>query len=531
MLDRRSFLASSAAASLFSYSSLSAAFADTPKDILVVAQQLDNMTSLDPQEGFEAVGSEIMGNCYQKLVRPNRDKPSEVVGDLAASWEAAADGKSVTFKLKTDAKFTSGQPVTAEDAAFSLQRAVILNKSPAFIINQFGFTKENVAERIKATAPDTLVISLAEATSPTFLLYCLSANVGAIVEKKMAMEKAQGDDLGNGWLRQNTAGSGEWILRAWKPSESLMLDANPARQKGNIKRIIIRHIVDPAAQLLLLQKGDADVARNLTTQQLRTLEGDANYNLVRSATAGIVILSMNQKTANLTKPQVWQAIKWALDYDGIQKNIVPLTHTVHQAFLPDGFPGAIPDKPFQKNVAKAKALLAEAGLPDGFEVTMDHYSAQPYPDIAQTIQANLADIGIRVKLLAAENRQVLTKFRARQHELILSAWGSDYFDPNTNADAFCVNEDNADDARNRGFSWRSAWRDEDMTKRALDALKETDSAKRIALYEQLQRDNMMKSPFAIMLQSITTAACRKNVSGVRLGVLTDGHSYSGASKA
>ncbi|MBZ6076980.1 ABC transporter substrate-binding protein [Microvirga puerhi] len=532
MINRRNFLAGTAAASYFSYVGLSAAFADTPKDILVIAQQLDNMTSLDPHESFEAVGSEISSNCYQKLVKPNIDKPSEIVGDLAESWEAGADGKSVTFKLRKDAKFASGQPVTAEDAAFSLQRAVIMNKGPAFIINQFGFTKDNAAERIKATDAHTLVLTLAEPTSSSFLLYCLSANVGSIVEKKVAVEKAQGDDFGNGWLRQNTAGSGAWVLRSWKPSESIMLDANPnGAYKGNIKRIILRHIVDPSAQLLMLQKGDADVARNLTTEQLRTLKGDSNYNLVTKGVASLMVISMNQKNPNLAKPQVWQAIKWALDYEGIQKNIVPLTHVVNQSFLPQGFPGAIEDKPFQKNVAKAKALLAEAGLADGFEISMDHYSAQPYPDIAQTIQANLAEIGIKVKLMSSENRQVLTKMRARQHELILTAWGSDYFDPNTNSEAFCVNTDNSDNALNRTLAWRSSWKDDKFTEQSVTALKEQDPAKRIALYEQLQRDHMANSPFALMMQAMTTAACRKNVSGVRLGTLSDTHSYAGVSKA
>lgn len=532
MLDRRTFLASSAAVTFFSYSGLSAAFADTPKDILVVAQQLDNMTSLDPHEGFEAVGSELSSNIYQKLVKANPDKPAEIMGDLAESWEAGADGKTFTFKLRKDAKFASGSPVTAEDVAFSLQRPVIMNKSPAFIINQFGFTKDNVTERIKATDAHTLVLTTAEPTAATFLLYCLSANVGSVVEKKAVMAKAQGDDLGNGWLRQNSAGSGEWTLRAWKPSESVMLDANPHRQtKGNVKRIILRHIVDPSAQLLMLQKGDADVARNLTTEQLRVIQNDANYNLVRKGVASLMVMSMNQKHPILAKPQVQQAIKWALDYQGIQKNVIPLTHVVHQSFLPEGFPGAIKDTPFQKDVAKAKALLAEAGHADGFEIAMDHYSAQPYPDIAQAIQANLAEIGIKVKLLSAENRQVLTKMRARQHELILTAWGSDYFDPNTNSEQFCVNTDNSDDARNRTLAWRSSWQSKEMSERSVAALKEADPAKRIALYEQIQRDHMANSPFALMFQAIMTAACRKNVSGVRLGTLSDMHSYAGASKA
>ncbi|MCB8829814.1 ABC transporter substrate-binding protein, partial [Escherichia coli] len=129
----------------------------------------------------------------------------------------------------------------------------------------------------------------------------------------------------------------------------------------------------------MLQKGDADIARNLTTEQLRTLQGDENYTLVQKGVASLVLISLNQKNPNLAKPQVWQAVKWAIDYKGIQQNIVPLTHKIHQSFLPEGFPGAVNDTPFQKDVEKAKALMAEAGLAGGFDIVMDHYSAQPYP--------------------------------------------------------------------------------------------------------------------------------------------------------
>lgn len=214
MFTRRNFLAGSAAIPFLSYATLLDAFADTPKDMLVVAQQLDNMTSLDPHEGFEGVGSEMGSNIYQRLVRANPDKPTELVGNLVESWTASEDGKSVTFKLRKEAKFSSGNQVTAEDAAYSLQRVVMMNKTPAFIITQFGFTKDNVVNAIEATDSNTLIITLDKPTSPSFLLYCLSANVGSIVEKKVAVEKEQNGDFGNNWLRNNSAGSGFFSPRA-----------------------------------------------------------------------------------------------------------------------------------------------------------------------------------------------------------------------------------------------------------------------------------------------------------------------------
>ncbi|KAB2722802.1 ABC transporter substrate-binding protein [Brucella intermedia] len=532
MISRRGFLAGAAAVPFLSYASILPAIGAGRQDILVVAQQLDNMTSLDPHESFEAVGSEICNNMYQRLVHPSLSNPDQVEGGVAVSWEADGEGKVFTFKIDPNAKFASGAQITAEDAAFSLQRAIKMNKGPAFIIGQFGFTSENAEKSIVATDPSTLTLTVEQPTSLPFLLYCLSASVASIVEKKTVLENASGDDLGNGWLQKNSAGSGEWVLVSWKPSESIILNVNPhGAYKGNVKRILLRHVADPSSQLLMLQKGDVDIARNLTTEQLRILDGDENYNLVRKGVGGLMLMSLNQSVEALAKPKVWEAIKWAVDYDGIQKNIVPLNYKVHQTLVPEGFPAALNENPFKKDIAKAKALLAEAGVPDGFSIKMDHYSAQPSPDIAQAIQASLAEIGIKVELLAAENRQVLTKMRAREHQMALTVWGSDYFDPNTNVDVFCNNPDNSDDAKTKPFAWRSHFQNEDFAKKSLAARDEQDPAKRVKMYEDLQREFMNNSPFIIMMQKFETAACRKDVTGMRLGVLSDSHSYAGIAKA
>lgn len=531
MISRRNLLIGGAVAPFISYAGIFSASADTPKDILVVAQQIDNMTSLDPHESFEAVGGEIISNMYQKLVRPNKDDPAKVDAQLAASWSADADGKVFTFKLAKQT-FASGARVTAEDVAFSLQRAIKMNKGAAFIINQFGFTADNVAERIVAADAGTLVLTTEKPTSIAFLLYCLSANIAAVVEKKTVLANEVNGDMGNAWLQKNSAGSGDFQLQSWKASESIALQLNPhGPYKGNLKRVLIRHVVDPSTQLLMLQKGDADLARDLTSEQLKAIEGDKNFVRITRTIASLMLLSLNQNVEALQKPEVWQAIRWALDYEGMRANIVPMTHKVHQSFEPEGFPGAVNDTPFHKDVEKAKALMAKAGYADGFDIVMDHYSAQPYPDLAQAIQANLGAIGIRVQLQAAENRQVLTKMRARQHQVALSAWGTDYFDANSNAEVFCINKDNSDDAKSKPFAWRSHYKNDDFAAKAEAARDEKDPAKRIELYEALQREFMENSPFIFLFQTQKNAVCSTKVTGFRLGVLSEGNSYSETIKA
>ncbi len=532
MLRRRGFLASSVGASLVSYGGLTSALGAVPRDVVVMAKQIDDILSLDPHESFEFSGNEITGNIYQKLVTPNPLNPADLRGDLAESWEVAPDGLSITFLLRPGRKFAGGNAVTAEDAAFSLARVIRLNKPPAFILNQFGFTPDNVAERIKAVDARTLVLRFAEAPAPSFLLYCLAANVGAVVDRNVVMAQAQGNDLGNAWLKQNSAGSGSWILRSWRASENVSLEANPLNPPaGGTRRLVIRHVADPSTQFILLRNGDADIARDLSTEHIASVASDPGFAIVQHLSGRISYVAMNLLHPTLARPQVRQAIKWAIDYEAIQKNIMPATAKVHQAFVPEGFPGALADTPFHKDTARARSLLAEAGLADGIELTLDHASVAPTPDIAQVIQANLRDAGIRLSLLVGESRQVTTRVRARQHQLALGAWGSDYFDPNSNAENFCVNPDNSDAALRKTTAWRNAWQDQEISDRAVAALKERDTAKRLAAYESLQRDVLERGPYAMMVQPIQVAVVRRQVEGLVLGTMSDLSRYEGLRKS
>jgi peptide/nickel transport system substrate-binding protein len=189
------------------------------------------------------------------------------------------------------------------------------------------------------------------------------------------------------------------------------------------------------------------------------------------------------------------------------------------------------DKPFKKDVAKAKALLAEAGLPDGFTVSMDFYSVAPFGDIAQAVQADLAAIGIKLNLLPGEQKQVITKTRARTHQLALLNWGTDYFDPNSNSQAFCENPDDSNDSKLKILAWRSHFVDKELNDMSLAASKELDAAKRIAMYKDMQVKFANRAPFVMMLQKIASAAMPKGVTGFEIGPQADFTKLSDIKKA
>jgi peptide/nickel transport system substrate-binding protein len=203
---------------------------------------------------------------------------------------------------------------------------------------------------------------------------------------------------------------------------------------------------------------------------------------------------------------------------------------VHQAFLPDGFLGALTDTPFELDVEKAKELLVEAGLPDGFSVTMDTRNTDDITGIAQAIQQTMAEAGIEMELIPGDGQQTLTKYRARNHDIYIGRWGPDYQDPHTNADTFARNPDNSDDAASKPLAWRNAWDIPEMTAETDAAVPERDPAKRAAMYEEIQREHQKISPFVIMFQDIEVIAERDNVDGTIWGPSFDDNKYWKAHK-
>jgi peptide/nickel transport system substrate-binding protein len=194
-------------------------------------------------------------------------------------------------------------------------------------------------------------------------------------------------------------------------------------------------------------------------------------------------------------------------------HIVPDNYIVNQAFEPSMMLGAVTSNPFKHDPDKAKELLAQAGYAQGFTATLDHPANPPFGDIATAIQADLAAVGIRVSLLSATGKQLVTKMRDRQHQMILNLWFPDYFDPNSNAQAFNSDPDDSDNSPLKIIAWRCHFHDEELIEEVAQAAEERDTQKRAALYRKMQQQAWDRSPFAFMLQQTDVAVARRNVAG------------------
>lgn len=193
-----------------------AIIAATPSNTLVIADAIDDIITLDPAEVSEAAEVLASQQIYQPLVSFDPADPTKITGVLAESWSVSDDGKTFTFKMNPAAKFALGNPVTAQDAEYSLRRVILIDSRISFILNQFGLTKDNVNDKIKAVDDTTLSFEVDQKYAPSFVLYVLSSYTGGIVDSKVVKEhegkrEDGSNDYGNAWLKSENF---RWLARA-----------------------------------------------------------------------------------------------------------------------------------------------------------------------------------------------------------------------------------------------------------------------------------------------------------------------------
>ncbi|WP_210456062.1 ABC transporter substrate-binding protein [Pantoea ananatis] len=513
--------------------SLATAFsvnAATPKDTLVVVQSTDDADSFDPAKGFELTSVQAFTNIYQRLVQSDPQNPIDLKPTLATSWQPGSDNRSLTFALRKDAKFSSGNPLRPEDVIFSLGRVVKLNLDPSFILTQLGWNKDNVDSFLKKVDDDHVQISWTADVSPAYVLSLLSAPVSSIVDEKTVSAHAEKGDLGNGWLATHSAGSGPYQIRKVVMHQAVILTANPTSPAGapKIKNILIKNVPEPAARRLLLEQGDADIARNLGADQIASLQGKSGVKTEAIPMASLYYIQFNignKNNAALKNPAFWEAARYLFDYKGIAGQLLKGQFDVHQTFLPKGFLGALNDNPYSYDPEKAKTILKKAGLTN-VSFTLSTSNQPPYLDIAQALQGSFAKGGVKVEVLPGLSSEVSTRVKAHNYEGTINAWGADYFDPNTNAASFAYNPEDG----SKTIAYRSDWYIPELNKQVLAATAESDPKKRVELYQAMQREVLKSSPYVIGLQAKNLIALRDNLKGYVQGINPDMVYYSQVTK-
>jgi len=514
-VGRRAVLGTGGAALAAAALPAGTALEQTPRNALVIAAQIDDIVALDPHHSFEVAGSDLLKNVYDQLftLDPAADRAVLQPG-LCEGYGVSADGRRFTLRIRQGVRFHSGNPLTAEDVVYSLRRPLLINRTPAFMYRSVGLTRENVAETVRQTGDFTVEVTFDNAYAPTLIQNLFTATIASVLDSRLVQQHAA-DDMGNAWLNRNSAASGAFRLVRYQPNENYMLERNDAWWRGRavMQRVIVRHVPEAATQRLLLERGDVDVARNLTPTDIAALRGRAGITIGEFPRGTIQYFSANLADPILANPRVIEALKHLVDYDAIANNLLPGQVFPHQTFIPRAILGELDKRPYRFDPERARRLLTEAGHPNGIALAIDTANSFPSLDVAQALQASFARGGVRLEVLPATGAQVLAKFRARNHQLFIGIWGLGYPDPHYNADSFAHNPPGGNNPGK--LTWRNNWEIPGLTAQTEAAMRERDEAARAAMYRQIQEEFLATSPFAVFAQQQVQVAMRSNLTGYK----------------
>jgi peptide/nickel transport system substrate-binding protein len=522
-MKRREFLQSisalAAGTALSAPAVWSPAKAQSRKETLLLITE-NGPNNLDIQGvGTNRPGYEASWNCYDRLI--THEKKTLPDGTLSYDRdkfkpELAEDMKtgdmSVTFKLRKDAKFHDGTPVTARDVKWSYDRAVSVG---GFATVQMKAGSLEKPEQFVAVDDHTFRIDYIRKdrlTVPDLAVIVPSVYNSALV-KKHATEK---DPWGLEYTKANTPGSGAYKVASWKPGIEVVYERNEDWKGGprpELKRIIWRTIPSAGNRRALMERGDADVSFDLPSKDAAELKQDGKLGVISTPIGnGIYYLGMNVKNPPFNNEKVRQAVAYAVPYQKIvDAGMFGLAKPMFGASSNSAASTAWPQPHgYKTDIAKARALMAEAGVGGGIETTLSYDLGQGVVSepIAVLVQESLAQIGIKTtinKVPGANWRSEMAKKSMPMMINFFSGWLDypEYFF------FWCYHGQNAI------FNTMS-YVDADMTK-MIDGARKAAAEGDTATYEKDVKGFITKAfvevPRIPLFQPYLNVALQKNVSG------------------
>lgn len=241
-------------------------------------------------------------------------------------------------------------------------------------------------------------------------------------------------------MSEKPNGTGPYIVKEWVRGDHITFEANPNYwgKAPTVKTLIFKWSAEAAQRFLELQSGTADGIFLPSADDYAAIEGDSNLKLYPYTTGNIMYIGMNNTIAPFDNDKVRQAVAMAINKQQIVDTFYPAGSEVAEQFVPPTFnPGYSTAgdgaKWYTHDTAAAKALLAEAGFPDGFETTISYRDVvrvylPNVNQVVQEIQAQLAEVGIKVTINKMESGPFLESVAAGEEGLFLLGWGMDYPD-------------------------------------------------------------------------------------------------------
>ncbi|MBS7542244.1 ABC transporter substrate-binding protein [Ancylobacter oerskovii] len=415
-MNRREFLKSASALSSLAATGVAApavwssarAQSARAETLLLVSESGPNNLDIHGV-GTNRPGYEVAWNCYDRLMSYGTKTladgsvsydQNKLVPELAESWDVSAN--SATFKLRRNATFHDGSPVTAQDVKWSFDRAVSVGGFPTFQMKAGSLEKpeqfvvvDDHTFRVDFIRPDRL-------TMPD-----LAVIVPSVFNSKLVQSKAtEQDKWGMEYTKQNTAGGGAYKVVKWTSGTEVIFERNDTWACGptpSIKRVVWRMVPSAGNRRALIERGDADISFDLPAKDFVELDKAGKVKVVSNPVSnGVQYIGMNVTKPPFDKLEVRQAVAYAIPYQKIMDAVLfglgkPLFGAASNKVSQPVWPQA---HGYNTDLAKAKELLAKAGYPEGFETTLsfDLGAAVVNEPLCTLVQESLGQIGIKVTL-------------------------------------------------------------------------------------------------------------------------------------
>ena len=454
---------------------------------------INELPALDPPLAGASQSVGVISLVFEGLVR--LDSNLNVAPAGAESWDIKDGGKTFIFHIRKDLKFANGDPVTADDFAYSLNRAF----GPDFANGNAGYYLSNIVGStdvttgkaktvagVKVIDPQTLEVDLQ--IPSVYFLYQLTFPASFVVSKK-AIEA----DPTN-WT-DTAYGTGPFMVDTWNHNQSITLVPNPYYWLGKpqIQEIDLPFIQDPSTALKLYQTNELDImgSFNFPTDQISSFANNPEFKQANQFF--VAYIGFNNVKPPFNDVRVRQAFAKAVDKSTLINKVLEASVQQADTIIPPGMPGfnqsATSIQAF--NAADAQKLLSDAGFPGGKgfpQVALSINNQDPnYAKIAAALQQMWKEtLGVDIQV----NTEELAKFNddltatankpdaPTAFNFFISVWGADYPDPQN----FVSQQLRTGVGNNNGHYSNAAF-----DKLVDQADVETDQAKRLSLYQQAEQ--------------------------------------------
>lgn len=377
---------------------------------------------------------------------------------IAQNWEISEDGRTYVFNLREDAKWSNGEPLTAEDFIFSFKRILSpsLGAPYAYFLHGIkggeAYNKGQISDfnqvGVKALDKHKLSIELNEPIP--YFLSLLTHVAFYPVHKGTLEESGPVNERGTGWARpEKMVSNGPFALKKWSIGDSVGVEKNPHywdAQNVKLNKIYFYPIEDPNTEESAFRTGQIHITETLPITKIKQYRDRKDPHLRLAPFFMTYGFIFNTTIPPFNDVKVRKALSLALDRNSIVENVTRKGEFPAFSYVPPNSGGYQSSSQISEDVKEARALLAEAGFPDGkgFPVaTLLYNTSENHRSVAEALQYMWSkNLGVNIELINQEWKVYLQARAGNTYNLIRFGWVGDYLDPSAFLEVFTQDSGN-----------------------------------------------------------------------------------------